>query len=195
MTKVIEKFIDDLKKQCSDNGINLYLPDTKNVKIDNGNFARGYFDEVTLACAMGRNDFIFTLVHESCHLDQFLEKSELWVKASDSLLDDWLAGKNIDNIQKHIDSLKWLELDCEKRAVKKMKKYKIPFNEYTYIQKANAYVQFYNFMGFSRRWCKKQNTPYGNRNVWSEMPGVFVRRSWYNGIGEHEMKVFIRNNF
>lgn len=191
--KGIDRFMIDLKKQCKQHGIRLYLPKTKNVKFNSKDFSSGYFDEETLACATARKDYITTLIHESCHLDQYLEKSKLWEACTDNEFDDWLAGRYVENPEKHIDAYKWLELDCEKRSVKKFKKYGIPFNESEYIQKANAYVQFYNYMKYSRRWCSKKNTPYTNKNVWGEMPKVFVRKSWYKAISEYGLRLFIRN--
>lgn len=188
----IELFISDLKQQCKDHGIKLYLPKTKNVKLEIG-YSKGYFDEETLACAIGGKGWLPILIHESCHLDQFIEKSPLWAKASDTLMDEWLSGKPIDNPDHHIDVMKWLELDCEKRAVRKFRKYKIKFNEREYIQKANSYVQFYNYMKYSRKWCNRKNTPYTNKNVWGNMPCKFVRKSWYNTIGADELKLFIRH--
>lgn len=189
----IERFISDLKETCRSNDINLYLPQTKTLKIGIHPVS-GYFDSTTLACAMNRKDYVETLIHESCHMDQYLLDKELWSKIDKyGDIDDWFSGKELNQVDKALDAIKWLELDCEKRSVKKLKKYGIPFNQKQYIQKANAYVQFYNFLWYSRRWCTKKNTPYSNKAIWSEMPDTFMPKSWYQNIGDYELSVFIRS--
>lgn len=192
MNKNIDLLITDIKRLCKENGIKIYLPKSKSIRYENL-YISGYFDENTLACAMGKPDSISILIHESCHLDQFLEDKELWNKSAKMpSVDDWLNGKDYSNIEKAIDNLKLIELDCEKRSVQKFIKYNIPFNKKEYIQKANSYVQFYNYLKFSRKWCHRHNTPYSNKNVYSLMPDKFMPISWYDKLPEYALKAFIK---
>lgn len=186
------KLMDDIKKLCKEHGVKLYLPKSKSIKYGNI-FISGYFDEKTLACAMGKEDSIFTLIHESCHLDQYLESSKLWIK-SDTVpnIDEWLNGKDFNCIEQSLNTFKFLELDCEKRAINKIIKYDIKCNKKEYIQKANAYVQFYNYLKLSRKWCDKNNTPYSNKNVWKLMPKKFMPDWWYEELPRYALKAFIR---
>jgi len=185
------RFISDLKTKCKENGIKLFLPKGKSIKYGS-NFVSGYFDEKVLACAMGKPDSIMILVHESCHLDQFLDNNTLWVRGEKYPdIDDWLDGKEFENIDKSIDESKLLELDCEKRAVIKMKKYCIKFDQKEYTKKANSYVQFYNYLKLTRKWCSKNNTPYNNKNVYSIMPDKFMPLYWYNKLPDYILKAFI----
>lgn len=193
--KPLERFISDLKELCKANDFDLRLHDSKTINLG-GRFVSGYLDpsDKILACAMKHPQAYTIIFHESCHMDQFIEKSPIW-KDDDADIDKWLDGKNyVDaDVVKMLANNKWLELDCEKRAVRKLKKYQIPFNEKEYIQKANAYVQFYNFIWYSRRWCTKKNTPYANKDIWSEMPDTFMPKSWYETIGDYELSVFIKS--
>lgn len=188
-------FISDLKASCKENGIRLYLPKSKSIKC--GSFAvSGYFDDITkvLACAMNREDSVATLIHESCHLDQYIENTELWRKLERSAdLDSWLLGKDIENVESTLSFLRQLELDCEKRSVKKYKKYGIKFNKCEYIQKANAYVQLYNFLKYSRKWPKKGKSPYMIKQIWESMPIKFMTNRWYKNISKRHMKLYIQN--
>ncbi len=61
-----------------------------------------------------------------------------------------------------------MELDNEKRSVAIIKAWDLPIDVKTYTQKANAYIQFYNWMFFTRRWCTPQNSPYKNPKTASE---------------------------
>lgn len=66
-----------------------------------------------------------------------------------------------------------LELDNEKRSVKIIKKYGLSVDVDEYIQKANAYVHFYNYMKISRRWSKANNSPYTNPVLYPQMSTKF----------------------
>jgi hypothetical protein len=188
----MRKFIEDLKEQCRKHNVKLRLTKGKNILCD-GFFVSGFFDGETLACASGRDGYIYILVHESCHLDQFLENQKLWNKIEKMPdIDSWLSGKKIKNVNKAIEAYKWLELDCEKRTIKKLKKYKIPFTT-EQIQKANSYVQFYNYIRETRKWCKKNNTPYNNKNVYSVMPKKFMPLKWYESMPDYVRQTFIDN--
>lgn len=178
MHKNTVKFIKDLKVICKENSVSLQFSRTKTIKVNEHIRTSGFFcdEPLTLACATKSHDFINTLVHESCHLDQFIEKSNLWTEASiGDVIDEWLAGKNIDRIEECIKPTKYLELDCEKRAVLKIKKYQLPINTSEYIQKANAYLWFHNYMFTKRSWPKPGNGPWEMKQVWSKLPKTFSK--------------------
>jgi len=108
-------------------------------------------------------------------------------------MDKWLNGKEIKFIKNKIDKIKYLELDCEKRAVKNIKKYNLPVNIETYIQKANSYILFYNYVKETRQWSKPGNAPYAlkNKELWSLCPTKFMPDSYYEKIPRKIYKKFI----
>ena len=62
-------------------------------------------------------------------------------------------------MHKYIGYTRDLELDNEKRAVRMIRKWKLSVDVDKYIKGANAYIHFYNWMGYTRRWSKPTNSP------------------------------------
>lgn len=170
-------FIKYVKSRCKEHGVKCLLSNTKSVKLQDGIRCSGYFDETVpvLASSINRADWIEILAHEYCHLTQWVEKIPLWTQAETSLsfVWEWLDGVDCDDIDHHINVARDLELDNEKRVVKLIKSFGLNVNIESYVQKANSYVMFYNWMKQTRKWCKKNNTPYSNMNVRNAMSTKF----------------------
>jgi hypothetical protein len=120
-------------------------------------------------------------IHETCHKDQFLEKSDEWTAKiqkdydSELIFDMWVA--RAIELKKHqfgpvLQQIIDIELDCEKRAVYKIKEYDLPLDVEEYIQKANAYIFYYHAVAHQRRYSQRR-APYANPNVWKKMPVDF----------------------
>ena len=166
-----------VKKKCKQHGVKLDIRDTTFVKLDNIRCS-GYFDggeTPQLVVAGKRPDMASILVHEFSHLTQWVDGIDLWDASNDSLnkLTEWLGGKNVKNIHKHIELCRELELDNEKRASKYVKKYKLGIKPSDYIRRANAYVLFYNWLLISRKWSSPKNSPYTNKNLSKVMSNKF----------------------
>lgn len=193
----IKYFIAFVKAECRREGVKCDLRKTKYVKISDNIKASGYFDETvpTLVCSMGRKDSIEILVHEYCHLTQWRDQIPLWkcVGTSMTAIDDWLDGKNVKNIKKHLANSRDLELDNEKRSVKVIKEFELPINIDNYIRKANSYVHFYNYMFLSRRWCTPNNSPYGNKKLMQAMSPKFNMN--YKKLPKRIEKIFVEEGF
>jgi hypothetical protein len=99
-----------------------------------------------------------------------------------------LNGKEVPNIEKALAKTRDMELDNEKRSVKLIKKWDLPIDVKVYTKKANAYVQFYNYMYLTRRWCNPSNSPARNPKVWKKMPASF--RMNYEVMEEKYIKIF-----
>ena len=193
----IKYFIAFVKAECRKEGVKCDLRNTKYVKLSDSMNASGYFDESipTLVCSMGRSDSIEILAHEYCHLTQWREQIPLWksVNTGMSAIDDWLGGKNVKNIEKHLANSRDLELDNEKRAVKLIKEFDLPINIESYTRKANSYVHFYNYMLISRRWCSIKNSPYSNKRLIEAMSPKFNMN--YKKLSKKIEKIFIEEGF
>jgi hypothetical protein len=123
-----------------------------------------------------------------------VDKISLWDKSANSLdkIDEWLSGKDIKNIKRHLGIARDLELDNEKRSVELIQEWGLNVDVEHYIQKANAYVQFYNYMAISRRWSKPGNSPYSNETLISEMPVTFTMR--YKKLSKRLETIFKQEN-
>lgn len=183
-----EKFLEDLNKKCEKHNITLYLPKKSVVDYENSTLkVSGYFsgdtETIAVACGKPKEKYLPILIHESCHLDQYLEKCILWDNLyvgktnTYDCMDRWIHGEEFskkrmtDYINRCID----LEFDCEVRSVKKIKKYKIDINVEKYIQKANSYILFYNYIKQKRTWYLKGKEPYSIKEVWKKMPTKFLK--------------------
>lgn len=190
------KFIKDLENKCKIYNIKLTFKNSRSVDGGGGTRIGGYFDygNMELAVARKHKDWLSLLVHESCHVDQWSEQSKLWTQNidEDGKVDKWILGAKVKYIKKSLEDTLQLELDCEKRAVKKIKKYKLPINIKTYIQRANAYVQFYNYLYETRKWSKPHNSPYTNKNVYSVMPSIFREKKYYKTLPIKVRQIFIK---
>jgi hypothetical protein len=196
MNKKAKDFIKYVKSECKKHGIKCDLRRTKYVRLSGNIKCSGYFDEdePALVCSMNRPDSLEILVHEFGHFTQWLEQIDLWKKCMVSmpLVDEWLGGKDIPNIKKHLGTSRDLELDNEKRAVKLIKKFDLDIDIERYIKKANAYVMFYNRMLATRKWATPNNSPYKNKRLIEAMPAHF--RMNYKTIPKRLEKIFIEEN-
>ena len=177
----VERFLKDLREQCSSHNIKIKFARAKTVDVGGGIRTCGYYDADGRAIAVGKKNrhWLSVLVHESCHMDQHLEGSELWDRESvfgNNILDAWLLGKGVSHLRKAINRIQALELDCEKRAVKKIAFYDLPINTITYIQKANAYILYYNYVYETGVW---RPATYDDPEVYLKFPSRFMSERYY----------------
>jgi hypothetical protein len=199
MTDKEIRFVKWIKSQCKKYGVKHSLRNVKYLKLSGNIRCSGYFDDTTdkkptLVVSMNRKDWIEILVHEYCHLTQWSEGIDLWGKAGESLavIEEWLGGNEVKDIDYHLGIARDLELDNEKRSVELMKRWGLDVDIDNYIRKANAYIQFYNYMGKTRRWSNPKNAPYGNQNVVKEMPTTFQMN--YKKMSKRLVKLFENEN-
>ncbi len=187
----ISSFITSLKRKANKLGIQLQLDNNKFI-IDNKLECAGYFMEkigripgiLATATGLSIKEWLPILVHESCHMDQWNEKIKLWDEAdrlNPNLIDEWLNGKDFSTkrVEAAINITRDLELDCEKRAVKKIKKFNLPIDISEYIQKGNCYLFFHNYMKKTRKWYDPKNDPFTNPKIYK-----LVSKDWYESYDE-----------
>lgn len=189
----VQKLIADTAESCITNKIDFLLKRTPTVLAEGSIECSGYFDEESLVVATGKNteDWLPILLHESCHLDQFIEKIPIWKDGESSIdyIDNWLSGKNFSKkkITTHITSVINLELDCEKRAAKKIIMYDLDIDVTLYIQRANAYLFSYWATFRNRQWFK---FPYNNEKIYSNMPERFLSQEEYSNPDTKFLKLY-----
>lgn len=170
-------FLNYVKKECKKNNVNLNIKNQSSIGDDLlGYFTDGPPAELCVAKKPSKNNlwdreseqFISTLAHEFCHLLQWHENSNVWYKTENSGIDMidiinlWLAGKiELTKKQRHyyVKMIQNLELDCEKRTCKILKKFDIPIDIEMYIKQANFHLYAYSCMRDFRIW------PTGSKNI------------------------------
>ena len=206
----IKDFVEKIKSDCEKNGVKTLILDETHVPYLNTDMkVNGYFSDYpdkVLACATKKpvEDWITILAHESSHMDQSVENSDVWKKLVDSrigtkdvydFIDEWINGKEFT--QNQLDTFFKIaintELDCEKRTVEKLKKYELPVNIEEYIQNANAYVYFYLIIQKYRKWYIAGKEPYRIKEITSEMPTNF--NNDYNILPENLEKLYVKYCF
>lgn len=160
--KNINNFLNKSLKKLKENNIPIHLSFNKKEVVDNY-FDGGFFSKDKFACFANCrfNYWLSIYVHEYCHFLQYLDNN---VDKNDEFfitIEDWINGKkiNIKKIQKSIDYIQKIELDCEKRSIKLIKKYKLPINIETYCQKSNSYIFFYNYCYLRKQWIDYGDQP------------------------------------
>ena len=177
----VKRFLGDLVGLCHDNGISLKLVAAPKVSIGKIK-CNGMFDEKQIAVAT-KNDLEFwlgILVHESCHMDQYLEKTKLWAELDPHLIavDSWINDPDyrIRNKDEAFRKVVELELDCERRAVRKIKEYSLPISVKEYIKGANSYLFAYGVAKKTREWFQN---PYKKPFIYQHMPGRLLSLGEY----------------
>ncbi len=177
--KNAEVLIGKVVSDCCQHKINLQFVNKPYVMAE-GLKCSGYFDNTNLVVATDKGDWIDVLIHESCHMDQFIQNAPCYNKGDCGiqLIDKWLSGKQYSKQRMYdafCDTI-LMELDCEKRSVKKIKKYKIQINIEKYIQQVNSYLFSYWAAARDRKWYPQ---PYNNPYIVKNMPKVFLPINQY----------------
>lgn len=197
--KLVTKTLDYIKSSAKENGVTVKISKYKNVRLNNF-LCSGYFmyerTPPLLAFATGKptKDWIGVAIHESCHMDQWIEQCPVWTNSimTDygepmNIIEKWIDGREIEDsfLRKNIYNALDIELDCEKRSVEKMKM--LGLDEYIdpveYTQKSNSYVLFYLALYRTRQWYKPHKKPYDLEAVWSKMP-----KTWRVDYRDHHQK-------
>lgn len=178
----MKQLIADTRKQAKEYGVTILTPKEDKVYAE-GELSglNGYFDSANkiLAVATGKpkKDWDKVFIHESCHFDQWLADVYLWNKwnVGYSLFFEWLDSKVELNRKQLLAAWKDVidcELDCEKRSIAKIKKYKIPIDTKLYTQMANSYLYSYTKLLEVRTW---KAGVYLNYDLLQYSPKVFPK--------------------
>lgn len=189
--KQYNAFISDVRQRARKHGVRVVINKNQNFVVAGGINSNGYFaDEDPPVLAVGRgtrplHQWFTVLLHESCHMDQWIEQTDTWTNGyvgkgdwdTSALIDLWINNaveltptQRDDYIKRTFD----IEQDCERRSAEALEKWNIPIHVPQYIQKANAYLTFYKIIRHDRSWYKIGKEPYNVRKIWKQMPTSFV---------------------
>lgn len=178
-----DRMILEIVKCCVKNGINLNFSKGERVRgpdEDEGTLGtHGYFchEDKTLAVGAGNRGWFLILLHEYCHLQQYLEGAKWfddeYINSLDDSFWDWLAGDVELDKQKLIELATCYiecEADCERRTVELIRKNKgLNINAQRYTRGANSYLMFYGALLTTRKWYTKES-PASSSRLFNMMP-------------------------
>ena len=182
----INVFVKHVRSVAKENGIRVYLPTAKTVydKVDKVRLG-GYFDveNMTLACACKVYPiqlWLGTLAHEYGHMCQWLEETEIWNRriagqCPETIFWSWLTYQKDPPariLKRSIDTLKEVELDAERRAVKTAIEFDLPLDLDHYRRQSEAYIHLYNVIAKVRKWPKVGCYPTRFPSILKVMPGT-----------------------
>jgi hypothetical protein len=93
-------------------------------------------------------EYFETIVHEYCHFLQWKYRVKLYEESYKALckFNKWLKKDSKTLDIKHVRVIQAMEMECDKRAVKLIKKLDLPIDIPRYIQKSNSYILTYNYV-------------------------------------------------
>lgn len=180
MKNSILKFLQLVQEDCLRHGVEIIFHPKNEIKLSKKIDVSGFWndDDRQLNVAIYCDEWLTVLAHEYGHFCQWKENKFIDKQTSEAyiLFDEWIDGrKNLS--KKKLDSVCELiqkcELDCEKRALKLIKEYKLYKDEKLYIQKANSYVLGYAAAKLTRKWFK--TPPSRTSLVFNSMSKSFTR--------------------
>lgn len=165
-----DEVVREITRRAWSFGVAVLLSPGQTVDGGDGHRVGGYFcgESKVLAVACGRTQdaWLGVLLHEYCHLTQWVEGQPDWL-AYDEKMWEWLAGKRVTNPKRAIASVQRVEADCERRALRLAREMDAPIDLDRYARAANAYIHFHNLIGETRKW-------YRPGVVMSEMPELLA---------------------
>lgn len=182
----IDIFLAHVRHECRRYRIDFNIVDSGSILLDD-NDCGGYFSEQPLSISIATGgdlkvaDWIGTLMHEFSHFEQWRDNDPSYVTkykrtTTAKIVDAWMLGKEYDpkTIDDCLNQQKNCELNCERRTVKNLIKFNIPIDLELYIQNANAYIHYYNYMKLTRRWNNPtKNFPTDIPEILKSMPTHF----------------------
>ncbi len=117
----------------------------------------GYFCGETraLAVATQRDEqaWLGVLLHEYCHLTQWVEGTATWRDYRDDMW-HWLNGKAVRDYRGAVRAVQACEEDNERRTIRLIRELGAPLDLSTYARAANAYLHFHNTVADTRKWYR-----------------------------------------
>jgi len=156
-------FFADVLEKCLSNKIELKLIFKKTHMG-----CAGWCNDLELVSCFNREDALDILVHESCHLDQYLEKSKHWFAKELSNSNIWDIEWKQKYPRKYLNAIKKtceLEIDCNIRSVKKIKKYNLDIDINNYISSSNCYHASYYYFNKYNCFYDPDNNPYQSKQI------------------------------
>lgn len=191
MEKIHKSFIRSQEKIAKSHDITFRFEPTPYVKL-NGSPARGYFDEdgkeIVVATGKKIQEWFPVFVHETCHMDQYIEGSKYFTPAlrgnKGGVYDPYqiyemyvegLVDLSPVNYKKVVTGAISVEWDCEKRAIQKIKDHELPINVLDYTKRSNLYCYTWAYSAEIRRWYNMIGLERRNKKIVEVMPSKMLK--------------------
>jgi hypothetical protein len=168
-------------EECIKHKISLRLENCSMVYDETSDsYTEGWFDEskkeIIVAALQHTEDFILTLTHEFFHLYHWLDNKQDYKQINKLInkMNNYINGriKRSKTTNIAIDKTQDLELYCEKQTIQLIKDFKIPYNIYTCVKKANSYLYSYSVLKETGKWYNK--SPSTIKEILKVMPIEFL---------------------
>jgi hypothetical protein len=172
--KNVKNFVNLVKQELKEKkGKLLLIPSGKTKSFEDGQFSEIDM-EIKCFVDLSSNYWIGVLAHEYCHFVQCSKNLDIWNDFQEKMAsiknnDDIFRGKSKIRKAKRktiAASIIKLELDCDKKAVRLIKKYMLPVDLKEYISKANIILYKYVFWGEYGFWPSLKDKKTGNIIEW-----------------------------
>ena len=180
MKNSVLDFLQLVQQDCLESGVHLVFHPDYEIKLSKRISVSGFWSDrdKELQIATMHPEWLTTLAHEYGHFCQWKEKKFIDEKTIDAynMFDEWIEKEiELDDltIEEMITSIQKCELDCEKRALKFIRKYKLYLDKELYIQKSNSYVLGYQAAKIKRKWFV--SSPTRVKTVCKNMPKTFTK--------------------
>ena len=188
MTKETE-FVKHIRKHLKEYGFSLIFGTGRRVNVG-GARCEGYFNygktkkERRIVVARKSQTWLYVLAHEYCHFLQWLEYPS-WYSNKFDISQDIVNNVSVGFINKKWSKkqirnafllVAYNERDCERRTVKLLQKWGIPFNKDIYIKKANLYVYLHH-MWMNSHSLKTKFDVYKSAKLLNMLAGNFKVKS------------------
>jgi hypothetical protein len=144
-----------------------------------GYTSSAYFSEQerVIRVAKKNNLWLEALVHEYGHFLQWLEKSKIYKKSDSALIyvDKWFSREKIQKkrLENAFNIVREMERDCEIKACRIAKKFKLPINLHGYARRANVYIYSHWIMEEEQKFWAFRRDPMASKYILSLMPDNF----------------------
>lgn len=169
------QFVSHVRDHLAQYGMRLVIGRGKLLNCG-GYRCEGFFNDQERMIKIARHsaNFLETLVHEYSHFLQYINNSKIYQKSDKAILmvDDWFAGKDFpeDKLRRSFFIIRAMERDCEKRAVKLIKKFNLQIDEKLYTKRAHCYIYSHFLMEKTRKFYAYKKSPYRSSVVLKIMP-------------------------
>jgi len=146
----------------------------------------GWFDgykKQMLVC-VSRVDFLSIFLHEFCHFLQWRDNNAWWAKHMKKYIafSNWISRASSKKATS--SSYIAMELDCERRAVELVKKFKLSIDIPQYIKKANACLFLYHIVEKNRGWPENKKPSVFSDEIVSKQASKFLAPSDYRKLSK-----------
>ena len=188
-------------------GVKIVMPASDLIEFEPGEKCSGYFsdedpDEPVFAVATGRpvSKWFPVFVHEFCHFEQWRDRRDWWNtflmedgnEPLDHVLEHWAGERDLsaEEVLDYCILQAEVEIDCEKRVLKKIEEHNLPIDPKHYARMANSYIAYYYAMPLLGGWCNGER-PYDVEEILNAVPDhLDLQEADYFGMAEELLDVY-----